>query len=116
MYPDTLRAVAALALLAGGLVGGSGPARAGEPPALPETPAGKQLAAWLRAYNSGEVDVVRRFVTDRYARSALGQKDAVARRLEVFNRVYAANGPLEVVRVEKSAGREVTALTRSRAA
>jgi CubicO group peptidase (beta-lactamase class C family) len=116
MYPATLRAAAALGLFAGGLVGGSGPARAGEEPALPETPAGKQLAAWLRAYNSGEVDVVRRFVTDRYARSALGQKDAVARRLEVFNRVYAANGPLEVVRVEKSADRELTALTRSRAA
>jgi CubicO group peptidase (beta-lactamase class C family) len=88
----------------------AGPAGAAEEPRLPDTPAGKQLAAWLAAYNSGQVDVVRRFIHDHYA---AGPEDAGARHLQGFNMVYADNGPLALVRIEKSEPAEIVALTRS---
>jgi CubicO group peptidase (beta-lactamase class C family) len=92
------------------LVLGWGSTRAAEGPRLPETPAGKQLAAWLGAYNSGEVEAVRQFVREHYAG---GRPGAEARRLQAFNMIYADNGPLRLVKVEKSGPEEVVALARS---
>jgi CubicO group peptidase (beta-lactamase class C family) len=102
MSRPSLLAAAALALFAASGV------RAADEPRLPDTPAGMQLAAWLAAYNSGDVDTVRRFVGEHYAASPKGMP---ARRLEVFNRIYSNNGPLQVVKVEKDGPGEVVALT-----
>ena len=38
---------------------------------MPDTPAGKQLAAWLEAYNSGDKQMQRKFIASHYAAAAL---------------------------------------------
>jgi len=45
-----------------------------------DTPAGKQLAAWLKAYNSADQESQRQFITRHFAAAAL-KKDPVERRL-----------------------------------
>src|SRR5579871_1366781 len=110
MRRHTPALVAVLAALAAGLSVLNLPARAGEGPALPNTPAGKQAAAWLHAYNSGETEVVRRFIAEHYANTG---KITPARRLEAISQVYGDNGRLELVRVEKSSDYEVVAVVRS---
>ena len=82
----------------------------------PDTPAGKQLAGWLRAYNSGQVETARQFIQQHYAPSLLQEKDGLKRHLSAFNMVYGDNGPLELVRIDKSADHEVEAVLRSPAA
>jgi CubicO group peptidase (beta-lactamase class C family)/predicted alpha/beta superfamily hydrolase len=37
----------------------------------PETPAGRQLTAWLDAYNTGNIDIMRRFVAESYDKEKL---------------------------------------------
>jgi CubicO group peptidase (beta-lactamase class C family) len=100
-------AIAAALLLA------AGAARADEDAKVPDTPAGRQLAGWLRAYNSGQVQEARRFIREHYARSAQQGKGEAARQLEGFNRLYGDNGPLTLVRVEKATDEEVVAVLRS---
>ena len=63
-------------------------ARDAKPPAMPDTPAGKRLSAWLDAYNSHKEEVLRRFIAEQYAKS---DNTALDRRLEVFRRVYDDN-------------------------
>src|SRR5262245_23274900 len=101
-----------LAALAGGVAAADRPA-AGEEPKLPDTPAGRQLAGWLRAYNSGQVEDARRFIREQYAPSALEGKDGADRPLRGFNMVYGDNGPLRLARLEKSADDEAVALLQS---
>ncbi len=104
-------AFAPLVVLVLGFAAGRLQARASGQATLPDSPAGKGLAGWLKAYNSGRVEVVREFVASRYARKGADRKDSDERRVEVFNRVYGANGPLELVRVEKETRLEIAALT-----
>src|SRR5215470_17845548 len=112
MLRPTVRALAAVAVLAV-LASVSRPARAEEPAKPPDTPAGKQLAAWLKAYNSGQADVARRFIREHFAKSALEGKGAEDRHLDAFIMVYGDNRRLELVRIEKSADHEVVALVHS---
>jgi CubicO group peptidase (beta-lactamase class C family) len=42
-------------------------------PGLPDTPAGRQLGAWLRALHTGDAAVLRRFMEERFAPSAMQQ-------------------------------------------
>jgi hypothetical protein len=105
-------------LLAAGLLGAAlcGPARADDPkkqaPNLPDTPAGKQFAAWLKAHNSGDREALGRFVTATYAKSAL-KRDAVERRLAALRMIYDDNRELVLKKVERSADHEVEALVQS---
>jgi CubicO group peptidase (beta-lactamase class C family) len=81
-------------------------------PKIPDTPAGKQLAAWLQAYNSGQRDAVRRFVTDNYAASNL-KKHPVEEHLAGFDRVYGDNQRLDLVRIDRSGNETIEALVYS---
>src|SRR5215212_4262013 len=35
-------------------------------PAIPDTPAGRQFAAWLDAFNDGKRETMRRFIEDNF--------------------------------------------------
>src|SRR5207302_9230959 len=41
-----------------------------EAASLPPTPAGRQLVQWLRAFNSGDANEVRGFITQPFAEAA----------------------------------------------
>src|SRR5262245_61945307 len=79
---------------------------------IPDTPAGKQLAAWLKAYNSGDKETQRKFVASHYAAAAL-KKDPVERRLGGFQMVYHDNRTLELAKIERAADHDIEALARS---
>src|SRR5262249_29950510 len=80
---------------------------------IPDTPAGKQLAAWLKAYNSGDQETQRQFVTRHFAAAAL-KKDSVERRLNGFQMVYHDNRTLELVKIEKATDHDIEAIVRSK--
>lgn len=101
---------AVFAVLTLGLLAVFQPVGANEEPKAPDTPAGSQLAECLRAYNTGETEVVRRFIQEHYAQSVLARKGAANEHLAGFNMVYGDNGPLRLVRIEKSADDEIVAL------
>jgi CubicO group peptidase (beta-lactamase class C family) len=87
--------------------------RAGPPPeAMPaDTPAMRELHAWLDAVNSGKADLVRDFVANHFSSKAQKQVPAanrVARLLES----HRTHGALTLDRIEQSTDREATALLR----
>src|SRR5262249_62102125 len=79
---------------------------------IPDTPAGKQLAAWLEAYNSGDKQTQRKFIASHYAAAAL-KKDPVERRLGGFQMVYYDNRKLIMAKIERSTDHEIEALLQS---
>jgi hypothetical protein len=46
--------------------------------AVPNTPAGQQLAGFLRAYNTGELATLREFIAGHFERDALAERSAEA--------------------------------------
>jgi CubicO group peptidase (beta-lactamase class C family) len=79
---------------------------------IPDTPAGKQLAAWLEVYNSGDKEKQRQFIASQYAAAAL-KKDSVGRRLGGFQMVYYDNRKVVLAKIERSTDQEIEALVRS---
>lgn len=79
---------------------------------IPDTPAGKQLAASLKAYNSGDLEKERHFITRHFALAAL-KKQPVERHLDGFRMVYHDNRTLELVKIEKTTDHEIEAVFRS---
>lgn len=104
--------LASIAVVFGVCLAGAGRVMAEDAVKIPDTPAGKQLAAWLKAYNSGDKETQRRFITSNYAASAL-KKDPIERRLGGFQMVYYDNRRLELARIEKTADHEIEAIVRS---
>src|SRR5688500_16219615 len=98
-------------VLAGGTSAGARDrtAQAAKTLALPDTPAGRQLAAWLQAYNTGHVDRLRRFIDAHYAPAILSQASA-ADRAGVLSRPAVGDGPLSLRRLEQSTAQEIVAL------
>lgn len=45
-------------------------ARSTPAPALPDTPAGRQLTAWLQALNGGDLQAMRAFASEHYTAAA----------------------------------------------
>lgn len=43
---------------------------------VPETPAGRQLAGFLRAYNTGEPDTLRKFIAEHFDKTVLEKRSA----------------------------------------
>ena len=60
---------------------------------LPETPAGKTFAAFLKAFNSGDIEVMRKFHSDRQANPDNAEKDLGA---------YKQTGGLKLIKVNSS--------------
>lgn len=99
-----IRGVCTIALfVAIGVLAGTGRALA-EPPALPDTPAGRQFAGWFKAFSSGDIRQLRAF----HAQSApAAQVEERTRQDAAFVR---DSGGLELHKIEKSEPHEITVL------
>lgn len=99
-------AVVLLLLIANAILGSS-------KATLPETAPGKLFQEWLAAFNSADKEALRKFAETRYsaeARDGRSPQEIAEGQLE--NRQ--SNGGWELVKVEKSAPLEMTALVKSR--
>ncbi len=67
-------------------------------PTLPDTPAGKLVTEYLKAFNSGDENVWREFITTHIAKSAL-EKVSIAERLKRYQEIRSALGGFEFRRV-----------------
>jgi Beta-lactamase len=79
---------------------------------LPDTPAGGQLGEFLRAYNTGNPDVIRRFVSGNLSRSALEQRPADAR-AATLAATFNITRQLRLHSTERASDYEVVALCQS---
>lgn len=68
---------------------------------LPNTPAGKLVAAYLQAFNSGDEAVWREFITAHVAKSAL-EKGSIEERMKRYREIRSDLGSLELRRVVAS--------------
>jgi CubicO group peptidase (beta-lactamase class C family) len=96
------------------LVAAETPAAAGSAAAstVPDTPAGRQLTAWLRAFNTGKLETWRAFVAEEYAAAALQERSAADRAIGLAM-VYDDTRGLRVRRVERSTDREIAVMAQS---
>jgi hypothetical protein len=106
-----------IAVVAVGLALWAGTVAAQAPPkgavALPETPAGKRMAAFLAAFNTGETAAVRKFIAENYAQSALAQRP-VDVRIRFFVDFYRDTRGFDVRRVLASDERQIRILVQDR--
>lgn len=77
--------------------------------AVPDTPAGRALAAWLQVHNRGDLDSSAAFAARAYAASELASRpaDVIARGHRLWLMNY---GTMRVVRIDSSAPYSVEAL------
>jgi CubicO group peptidase (beta-lactamase class C family) len=78
---------------------------AGDAVKLPDTPAGKTLAAFLQSFNTGDLQTMKRFHTQRGDTDENAQKD-----LEFYNQ----SGGLKIHSVIRSSDYEITALVQKK--
>jgi CubicO group peptidase (beta-lactamase class C family) len=83
------------------------------PVTLPDTPAGKQLAAWLAALNTGQRETLRQFVAENFAPPPNGTLpiDGIAGR---HFGTYNSTRGLDVRKIETSSPERVTAVVQAR--
>lgn len=80
--------------------------------AVPATPAGQRLAEFLRAYNTGELSVVRKFVAENFDKTALEKRPA-EERASANVATFKLTRQLNLHSVERSTDFEVEALCQS---
>lgn len=78
-------------------------------PKLPDTPAGKRVADYLQAFNSGNASHMLEFQKNNMATAAL-QRRTEAERQEMYKQIYADLGALELRRVVAAAPDALTIL------
>ena len=85
-------------------------ATVGAAESLPDTPAGKAIAGWIAAFNSGDPARLQQFLIANYTAEVLKQRSAQerARSIQQMLRDY---GPLEPATVLKSAENEIEVVT-----
>jgi CubicO group peptidase (beta-lactamase class C family) len=79
---------------------------------LPDSPAGRLVAAYLEAYNSGNADGVREFFRSNTSREALSRASA-EERTERYQRLHDRLGSLELRRVIEANGGYCSILVRA---
>ncbi len=82
---------------------------------IPDTPAGRQFADWLRIFNDGNVNRMRSFISERFAKAALEESSAVERATGQAMNYYDTRG-YTLRRVEQSTNQEITILAQSKLA
>jgi CubicO group peptidase (beta-lactamase class C family) len=80
---------------------------------LPDTPAGRQLSAWLRAFHTGEADALRRFMTEQFAASAAQQGPPEERAIRGAA-LYRDTRGFAIRRVERSSDTEIALLVETK--
>jgi len=80
---------------------------------IPDTPAGRQLADFLRAINTGDVNIIRNFIAEHFDKSTLKQGPA-GNLGQGLSYIYKDTGGLSIYSVEKSTDLEIIVLTREK--
>ncbi len=105
----TLCLTAALTLT----VAASGLAQPKPAPALPDTAAGKRVAGWLAAFNSGDDAKMRQYFTDNLAPEAIARVP-IEERLRSIRQMRADLGTLELRKVVQAGEGQVIVVVRGR--
>ena len=79
---------------------------------IPVTPAGQQLARFLRSYNTGDVNVLRNFIVEYFDKSAL-EKRSADERASTSLATFKLTRQLKLHSIERSSDFEVEALCQS---
>ncbi|HEV2913635.1 MAG TPA: serine hydrolase domain-containing protein [Pyrinomonadaceae bacterium] len=82
-------------------------------PKLPDTPAGRRVAAYIKAFNSGDEQLMRAFIVDNVSAEALRRRP-VAARLEVYREMRDRMQTMELRSVSEAREDRVTALVETR--
>lgn len=77
------------------------------PPALPDTPAGRQLSGFLVAFNSGKEEELKRYITEHFTPVGPGGSN-IATRINSQLRLYNASRGLSVYKVTESSDEAIT--------
>jgi len=80
---------------------------------LPDTPAGGRVAAYVKAFNSGDEQVMRQFIAENVAPSALQQRPVEAR-IEIYRNMRSDLGRLELRRVAEASESAIKVLAQSK--
>lgn len=81
-------------------------------PKLPETDAGRRVAAYLKAFNSGEEQSIRQFFTDNVSAAALAQRSIDAR-LGVYREMHGNIGTITLRRITETSESQITVLAQT---
>jgi CubicO group peptidase (beta-lactamase class C family) len=76
---------------------------------LPDTPAGKRVAAYIKAFNSGEAAIMGDFQNNNLTAAAL-QRRTEAERTQIYQQLYGTLGSLELKRVVEATSDAITVL------
>ncbi len=76
---------------------------------LPDTPAGKRVAAYIKAFNSGDAAVMREFQNSNMTAATL-QRRTEAERQQMHQQIYGNLGGLELKRVVEATNDAITVL------
>lgn len=79
---------------------------------IPETPAGQQLAQFLRAYNTGDLETLHRFIAEHFDKATLGKRSA-SERASAGVATFKITRRLNVYSVARITDYEVEALCQS---
>lgn len=80
---------------------------------IPDTPAGRQLADFLGAINTGDINIIRNFITKHFDKSTLKQGPG-SNLGEGLRFIYQDTGGVSIYSVEKSTDLEIIVLTREK--
>lgn len=80
---------------------------------VPDTPQGRLVTAYVKAFNSGDEKAMSEFITNNVAASALQQRP-LDKRLEVYREMRGNIGTLDVRRVVGAKDNEVVVLARTK--
>lgn len=80
---------------------------------LPDTPQGRLVAAYVKAFNSGDEKALREFFANNVAASALAQRPIEAR-LEIYREMRGNMGAIDLRRVVSARGNEVVVLVQTK--
>jgi CubicO group peptidase (beta-lactamase class C family) len=88
-------------------------AQATKPIELPDSPPGRIVNAYVKAFNSGDEQAMRNFFANNVSPSALAQRPIEAR-LEVYRQMHGNMGAIEIRRVSAARNDEVVVLVQTR--
>lgn len=80
---------------------------------IPDTPAGAQLAGFLEAFNTGDTNLMRRFVAEHFDKSSLAKQSA-EEQAKGMAPAYALTRGLTLRAITRSTDYEISALVQSR--
>lgn len=87
-------------------------AQKSDAPKLPDTVAGRRVAAYIKAFNSGDEQTMRAFFTENVSADALKQRPVEAR-LDIYRQMRGNMGTMELRQIKEAAEDAVTVLVKT---